>query len=86
MGGTSAVTEGTKSVTRGTKMAPRGPEAALSGSKPARRATPSAFVIPRRVVVTAASFDAVARLLETPRKPTRALRALLHGESVVGEP
>lgn len=47
---------------------------------------PADIVIPPRLTVTARSFLAVSRLVKTPRKPTPALRALMAGKRVAGEP
>lgn len=41
---------------------------------------PGDMMIPPRITVTPASFAAVTRFIEKPRKPTKALRALLTGE------
>lgn len=47
---------------------------------------PADIVIPPRLTVTARSFDQVSALVKKPRKPTKALRALLAGKPVDGEP
>ncbi len=47
---------------------------------------PSDIVIAPRLAVTAASFEAVAEVLRKPRKPTKAMRALMAGKPVDGEP
>ena len=41
---------------------------------------PADMMIPPRIMVTPASFEAVTGFIEKPRKPTKALRALLAGE------
>jgi len=47
---------------------------------------PADIVIPARLTVTAKSFDAIAKLIRTPRKPTKALRDLLAGKSLDRKP
>jgi hypothetical protein len=47
---------------------------------------PADIVIPPRLTVTRASFQRVAELVEKPRKPTKALRDLMAGKVVDGEP
>jgi hypothetical protein len=43
-------------------------------------------VIPPRITVTPRSFQAVIGLVKKPRKPSKALRALLAGKPVLDEP
>jgi hypothetical protein len=47
---------------------------------------PADIVIPPRLTVTRRSFEQVAALVEEPRKPTKALRDLMAGKPVDGEP
>jgi hypothetical protein len=47
---------------------------------------PADVVIPPRLTVTAKSFDKVAKLVDKPRKPAAALRDLMSGKPVDGEP
>lgn len=47
---------------------------------------PPDVVIPPRLTVSSKSFLEVARLAKKPRKPTSALRALLAGKRLDGEP
>jgi hypothetical protein len=47
---------------------------------------PSDIVIPPRLTVTAKSFESVSQLVKKPRKPARALRALMAGRRGNGEP
>jgi len=47
---------------------------------------PADIVIPPRLTVTAKSFEEVAALVTKPREPTSALRALMSGKPVDGEP
>ncbi len=47
---------------------------------------PADIVIPPRLTVTKASFDKVVGLVKKPRKPTKALRDLMAGKPVVGDP
>ena len=47
---------------------------------------PADIVIPPRLIVTAKSFEKVAELVETPRQPTAALRDLMSGKAVDGDP
>ena len=47
---------------------------------------PADLVLPPRLVLTKASFEKVERLLKRPGKPTKALRDLLAGRPVKGEP
>jgi hypothetical protein len=50
------------------------------------RKLPADIVIPARLTVSAKSFEAVAKLISKPRKPTEAMRELLVGKPVRGEP
>jgi hypothetical protein len=52
----------------------------------ALRELPADIVIPPRLIVTTKSFEAVARLVKKPRRPTKALRDLMAGRPVDGEP
>jgi uncharacterized protein (DUF1778 family) len=54
-------------------------EQALLHHLQALRELPADIIIPPRLELTAASFDDVARLLGKPRKPTKAMRALMAG-------
>jgi uncharacterized protein (DUF1778 family) len=47
---------------------------------------PADIVIPPRLTVTKESFEKVIGLIKKPRKPTRALRDLMAGKPVDGEP
>lgn len=47
---------------------------------------PADIVIPPRLTVATKSFEKVAELVAKPRKPTRALRDLMAGKRVDGEP
>ncbi len=47
---------------------------------------PADLVIPARLTLTAKSFDTVAKLLKKPRKPTKAMRDLMAGKAIDGEP
>lgn len=49
------------------------------------RELPVDIVIPRRITVTSASFEVVIGRLKKPRKPTKALRALLAGKPIDDE-
>lgn len=60
-------------------------EVALLHHLQALRELPSDIVIPPRIIITPASFEQVAGLLEKPRRPTKAMRDLLAGKPV-GEP
>jgi len=61
-------------------------EEALLHHLQALRELPADIVIPPRLTVTTASFKRVAGLIKKPRKPAKALRDLLSGEPVDGEP
>ena len=61
-------------------------EEALLHHLQALRELPADIVIPPRVRLTAASFEATAELVRKPRKPTKALRDLMAGKPVDGEP
>src|SRR5437660_1614781 len=61
-------------------------EEALLHHLQALRELPADIVIPPRLTLSAKSFRRVAGLIKRPRKPTRALRALLAGKRVRGEP
>jgi hypothetical protein len=47
---------------------------------------PADIVIPPHLTVTAESFEAASQLVKRPRKPTKALRALMAGGRSDGEP
>jgi hypothetical protein len=47
---------------------------------------PADIVIPPRLTVTRRSFEQVTELVKKPRKPTKALRDLMAGKRVDGEP
>ncbi len=61
-------------------------EEALLHHLQALRELPADIVIPARLTVSAKSFETVAKLVRKPRKPTKALRALMAGKRVSGEP
>jgi hypothetical protein len=61
-------------------------EQALLHHLRALRELPADIVIPPRLIITAKSFEKVAALIEKPRKPTKALRNLMAGKRVGGEP
>ncbi len=61
-------------------------EEALLHHLQALRELPADLVIPPKLTLTSRSFDEVARLVRKPRRPTRALRALLAGKPVADEP
>ena len=50
------------------------------------RELPADLVIPPRLMVTVKSFAAVAERIKNRRKPTKAMRDLLAGRPVEGEP
>ncbi len=52
----------------------------------ALRELPADIVIPPRLVVTRESFDKVVELIKKPRRPTKALRDLMAGKRIEGEP
>lgn len=60
-------------------------EQALLHHLQALRELPADIVIPPRITVTAASFEVVTGLITKPRKPTKALRALLAGKPIDDE-
>lgn len=61
-------------------------EEALLHHLQALRELPPDIVIPPRLTVSARSFAAVVSLVKKPRRPTRAMRDLLSGRLVEGEP
>lgn len=61
-------------------------EDALLHHLQALRELPPDIVIPPRIRVSAKSLAAIARRLEKPGRPTRALRDLMGGRHVRGEP
>jgi hypothetical protein len=61
-------------------------EEALLHHLQALRELPADIVIPPRIIVTADSFEKVGELVKNPRKPTKALRDLMAGKPVTGEP
>jgi hypothetical protein len=61
-------------------------EEALLHHLQALRELPADIVIPPRITVTSESFEVVGKLITKPRKPTQALRDLMAGKPVDGEP
>lgn len=61
-------------------------EEALLHHLQALRELPADVVIPPRITATSASFEVVAGLVKQPREPTQALRDLMAGKPVAGEP
>ena len=61
-------------------------ETALLHHLQALRELPADIVIPPSIVVTARSFEAVAEVVKKPRGPTKALRDLMAGKPIDGEP
>ena len=61
-------------------------EQALLHHLQALRELPADIVIPPRLVVSQRSFSKVSAFVKRPRKPTKALRDLLAGKPVAGEP
>lgn len=61
-------------------------EQALLHHLQALRELPADIVIPPRLLVTASSFEEVARAVKAPRAPTEALRDLLAGRALEDEP
>jgi hypothetical protein len=61
-------------------------EEALLHHLQALRELPADIVIPPRITVTPMSFKAVAGAVKKPRKPTKAMRDLMTGKRVDGEP
>jgi hypothetical protein len=61
-------------------------EEALLHHLQALRELPADVVIPPRLTVTSASFRTVTARVEKPRKATKALRDLMAGKRVDGEP
>jgi len=61
-------------------------EEALLHHLQALRELPADVVIPPRIIVTADSFEKVGALVKEPRKPSKALRDLMAGKPVTGEP
>lgn len=61
-------------------------EQALLHHLQALRELPADIVIPPRLTLTSKSFAMVTKLIKKPRKPTKALRDLLAGKSLDGEP
>jgi hypothetical protein len=61
-------------------------EEALLHHLEALRELPADIVIPPRLKLTAASFATVANVVKRPRRPTKALLALLAGKPIAGEP
>ena len=64
----------------------RSVEEALLHHLQALRELPADLVVPPRVVLTQASFARVVRAVRKPRRPTKALRDLMAGKRVRGEP
>ena len=61
-------------------------EEALLHHLQALRELPADIVIPPRLTVTSESFEAVSERIKKPPKPTRAMRDLMAGKPVAGEP
>ncbi len=61
-------------------------EEALLHHLQALRELPADIVIRPRLTVTPASYEAVVKLVKKPRKPTKAMRDLLAGKRIPGEP
>jgi len=61
-------------------------EEALLHHLQALRELPADVIIPPKVVLSAASFARVSSRVKRPRKPTKALRELMAGKPVPGEP
>jgi uncharacterized protein (DUF1778 family) len=61
-------------------------EQALLHHMQALRELPADIIIPPRLVLTEASSGAVTRLMAKPRKPTKAMRALMAGKSKLDYP
>ena len=61
-------------------------EEALLHHLHALRELPSDLVVSSRITLAAASFRQVVGLVKKPRKPTKALRDLMSGKRVAGEP
>jgi hypothetical protein len=61
-------------------------EQALLHHLQALRELPADIVIPPRLTLTPKSFEMVTKLIKKPRKPTKALRDLLAGKALDGEP
>ena len=61
-------------------------EEALLHHLQALRELPADLVIPPRLTLTPRSYATVSSLVKKPRKPSKALKALLAGEPVDGEP
>jgi len=61
-------------------------EEALLHHLQALRELPADIVIPPRLTLTSRSFQTVTGLINKPRKPTKALRDLLAGRGLDGEP
>ena len=61
-------------------------EEALLHHLQALRELPADIVIPPRIIVSADSFEKAGKLIKKPRKSTKALRDLMAGKPVTGEP
>ncbi len=61
-------------------------EEALLHHLQALRELPADIVVPPRLTVTSESIDDVTRIVEKPRKSAKALRDLMAGKRVKGEP
>lgn len=61
-------------------------ETALLHHLQALRELPADIVIPPSITVTARSFGAVVEVVKKPRRPTKALRDLMAGKRIDGEP
>jgi HJR/Mrr/RecB family endonuclease len=61
-------------------------EVALQHHLHALRELPADVVIPPRITLTRQSFEQAAALVAKPRRPTKAMRDLMAGKPVRGEP
>lgn len=61
-------------------------EEALLHHLQALRELPADIVVPPRLTLTAESYSAVAELVKKPRRRTKALRDLMSGKAIDGEP
>jgi uncharacterized protein (DUF1778 family) len=57
-------------------------EEALLHHLQALRELPADIIIPPRIALTLESFEEVVKLIERPRKPTKALRDLMSGKDM----
>lgn len=61
-------------------------EEALLHHLQALRELPADIIIPPQLTVTSKSFDKIVAIVKNPRKPTKALKNLMSGRTVRGEP